>query len=122
MDELQESIHGIRQQNPTWGSFEEALREAYDYERPKGQGRGEFEQWVASTKIHQSASQAFLEFEHHFSQLLPREQWLVGVDKVLMFVRSIDRKERMAIGIKLEDKDGANGLTEDWAEVERVCR
>ena len=26
-DELQESIHKIRQQNPTWGSFEEALRE-----------------------------------------------------------------------------------------------
>ena len=34
-DELQESIHGIRQQNPTWGSFEEAIREAYDYLRPK---------------------------------------------------------------------------------------
>ena len=24
-DELQESIHGIRKQNPTWGSFEQAL-------------------------------------------------------------------------------------------------
>ena len=39
-----------------------------------------------------------------------------------MFVTSIDRKERMAIGIKIEDKDDANGLTEDWAEVKRVCR
>ena len=47
---------------------------------------------------------------------------LVGLDKVLMFVRSIDRKERMTIGIKLEDNDSANGFTEDWAEVERVCR
>ena len=47
---------------------------------------------------------------------------MVGVDKVLMFVRSIDQKERMAIGIKLEDKEGANGLIEDCAEVERVCR
>ena len=28
----------------------------------------------------------------------------MGVDKVLMFVRSIDRKERMTIGIKLEVK------------------
>ena len=29
----------------------------------------------------------------------------------------------MAIGIKLEDNDSANGLIEDnWAEVERVCR
>ena len=34
-DELQESIHEIRQQNPTWESFEEAIREAYDYLRPK---------------------------------------------------------------------------------------
>ena len=46
----------------------------------------------------------------------------MGEDKVLMFVTSIDRKERMEIRIKLEDDDGANGLTEDWAEVERVCR
>ena len=34
-DELQESIHKIRQQNPTWESFEEAIRDAYDYLRPK---------------------------------------------------------------------------------------
>ena len=39
-----------------------------------------------------------------------------------MFVKTIDRKERMDIGIELEDDDGANGLTEDWVEVERVCR
>ena len=121
-DELQESIHKIQQQNPTWGSFEEALREAYDYERPKGRDRREFDEWVASEKTHQSATQAFLEFEHRFARLSVREQRLVGEDKVLMFVRSIDRKERMDIGIKLEDKDGANGLIEDWAEVKRVCR
>ena len=90
-DELQESIHGIRQQNPTWGSFEEALREAYDYERPKGWGRGEFEQWVASAKIHQRERQSFLEFERHFVQFLEHEQRFVGVDKVLIFVRSINR-------------------------------
>ena len=45
----------------------------------------------------------------------------MGEGKVLMFIRSIDRKERMDIGIKLEDDDGANGLTEIWTEVERVC-
>ena len=32
----------------------------------------------------------------------------MGEDKVLMFVTSIDRKERMEIRIKLEDSDGAN--------------
>ena len=117
MDVLQESIHKVRQQNPTWGSFEEALREAYDYESPKGRDRRKFDEWVALEKTYRSTTQAFLEFEHHFAQLSEREQRLVGKNKVLMFVKSIDRKEIMDIGIKLEDDDGANGLTEDWAEV-----
>ena len=38
----------------------------------------------------------------------------MGADKVLLFVRSIDRAEQEAIGIELEEDDGANGLTEDW--------
>ena len=63
----------------------------------KGRGWAEFEQWVASMKIHQSTTQAFLEFERCFAQLSEREQRLVRVDNVLMFVRSIDQKERMAI-------------------------
>ena len=40
----------------------------------------------------------------------------------MLFVVSIDRAEREAIGIELEDDDVANGLTEDWSEVERVCQ
>ena len=83
----------------------------------KGRGWAEFEQWVASMKIHQSTTQAFLEFERCFAQLSEREQRSVRMDKVLMFLRSIDQKERMAIGIKVKNNDGANGLTEDWAEV-----
>ena len=51
-----------------------------------------------------------------------REQRLVGADKVLLFVRSIDRAERLAIGIELKEDDGANGLTEDWSKVGRVCQ
>ena len=46
----------------------------------------------------------------------------MGVDKVMLFVVSIDRAEREAIGIELEDDDVVNGLTEDWSEVERVCQ
>ena len=68
------------------------------------------------------ATKAFKEFERRFTRLPEREQRSVGADKVLLFVRSIDRAEREAIGIELEDDDGANGLTEDWSEVERVCR
>ena len=62
-DKLQESIYEIQQQNTTWGSFEKALSEKYDYERWRGQDRREFDEWVASEKTHRSATQAFLEFE-----------------------------------------------------------
>ena len=51
-----------------------------------------------------------------------REQRLVGADKVLLFVRSIDHAEREVIGIELEEDDGVNGLTEDWSKVEWVCQ
>ena len=68
-----------------------------------------------------SMTQASLEFEHHFSQLLEVERSLVGMDKVLFFMKTIDQREMMAIGIEQKDNDCANCLTEDWAEIERVC-
>ena len=46
----------------------------------------------------------------------------MGADKVLLFVRSIDRAEREAIRIELEEDDGVNGLTEDWSKVGMVCQ
>ena len=49
------------------------------------------------------------------------EDWW-GWIKFCSFVKSIDQKKRTAIGSHLEDEYGANGLTENWAEVERVCR
>ena len=46
----------------------------------------------------------------------------MGANKVLLFVSSIDRAEREAIGIELQEDDGSNGLTEDWLKVGRVCQ
>ena len=65
---------------------------------------------------------AFREFEHRFAQLSDRDQRLVEADKVLLFLKSVNEKGRMAILPELEDDEGKYGLTEDWNEVERVCR
>ena len=46
----------------------------------------------------------------------------MGAGKVLLFIRSIDLAEREAIRIELEQDDGANGLTEDWSKVGKVCQ
>ena len=115
-------VKKLLEAHDSWVTFEKALFEAYGYERLKGRDRRDFDQWVASSKTHQGAMQAFLDFESRFSQLSEQEQRLVGVDKVLMFVKSVDRRERMAIGLKFEEDDGANGLIEDWRKVESICR
>ena len=84
--------------------------------------RREFCLWVTSEKAPRSAMEAFREFDHRFSQLSDRDQESVGADKVLLFLKSVNEKGRMAILPDLEDDEGAYGLTEDWSEVEWVCR
>ena len=52
-------------------------------------------------KTHQSATHAFQVFKRHFAQPLDPDQRLVGVDKMLMFLKSIYWDERMKLGILL---------------------
>ena len=92
----------------------ESLINKTSYKTVEGQSLYKFNQLVSSMKTHQSAMHAFVEFECHFAKLSKRDQRLVGVDKVLMFVKSIDLKERKDIRIRLENDDGGNGLTKDW--------
>ena len=67
-------------------------------------------------KTHLNAMHVFLRVRASFCPTLNEGSKIGrGVNKALMFVRSIDCKERMAIEVQLENDDGANGLTEDWA-------
>ena len=77
----------------------------------------EFGLWVAAVKAPRSAMKAFRDFEHDFAQLSDRDRKSVGVDKVLLFLKSVNEKGRMAILSDLEDDEGAYGLHEDWNEV-----
>ena len=103
---IYEEMKELQKAHNSWLSFKEALREAYGHEEPKGRGLYEFDQWVSSRKTHQSAMHAFVEFEYRFAQLSDRDRRLVRVSKVLLFVKSISRKERKPIGVQLEDDDG----------------
>ena len=82
--------------------------EAYEYDRH------EFGLWVASVKPPRSAMNAFREFDRRFSQLSDWDQESVGVDKVLLFLKSINENGRMAILPELKDDEGAYALIEDW--------
>ena len=105
-------VKELREAYSSWGTFKEALLRAYG-EPLRSQNRCDFDRWVASAKTHRGAMNAFLQFEQRFARLPEREQRLVGAEKFLLFVRSIDRAEREIIIIELEEDDGANGLMED---------
>ena len=79
--------------------------------------RCEFGLWVASVKATRSAMKAFRKFEHRFAQLSDRDRRSLGTAKVLLFLKSVNKKGRMAILPDLEDNEGAYGLTKDWNEV-----
>ena len=66
--------------------------------------------------------EAFREFERRFAQLSERDRRLVGVDKVLLLLKTVRHEERMDILFERQDDRGAHGLTEEWSEVEWVCR
>ena len=82
-----------------------------------------FDKWVASRKTHKCdlILMTFLEFEFHFAQLLEQDQRLVGMNKVLLFLKYVDQEERMKFDIQLEDNDVANHLIKDWEDVRRRC-
>ena len=118
---IHKEVKELGETHSSWETFEEALWRAYE-EPPRSRNWRDFDQWVASAKTHRGANKAFLEFRRRFVRVLKREQRLVGMDKFLLFVRSIDHAKQEVIGIELEEEDGANGLTEDWLKVKRVWR
>jgi hypothetical protein len=115
-------VKELRNAHGSWESFEGALLEACGYGKPEGRSRREFDRWVASARRHRNGMDAFREFEHRFSQLSWWERRSVGADKVLLFLKTVHHEARADILFELQDEDGGHGLTEDWSEVEWVCR
>ena len=57
---IYEEVKKLQESHDSWGFIKKALLEKYDYEESKGQGKGVFDQWVTSSKTHQSAMHTFL--------------------------------------------------------------
>ena len=68
--------------------------------------------------LHDNASVLLREFEEHFARLSALDQTVLDTSRVLLFVKSVDVRDREQVGFLLETDDG---LTTDWAVVKRVC-
>ena len=113
-DELEGSIHEIRNQHPTWTTFEEALKSTYSMEDTSKATRRGFEDWVEMPKQGMKVLEVFTDFEKRFGRLSARDQTILVPDKVAMFLRAVDARDRHDLGILLEDVTTESGLTEEW--------
>ena len=106
----------------SWDIFRIALLKEFEVEDVIGTSRYEFDKWVALKKPYKSALASFQDLECQFSRLLESGKRLVGVDKVLMFLRYANRNEWMKLDIVLKDDDGTSGLIENLDAVKRICQ
>ena len=110
-DGLQGRIHDIRQQYPTWVAFEEALKSIYAIEDSSKATRRGFEDWVETLDKGLKVLDVFLAFENRFGRFSARDQAIFVPDKVIMFLRVVDVRDRKDLGVLLEDTTTESGLT-----------
>ena len=119
-DGLQGSIHGLQQQNPTWEAFEEALKTTFAIEDSSKATRRGFEDWVETSGKGLKVLEVFSTFESRFGRLSARDQTILAPDKVIMFLRAVDVRDRKDLGVLLEDTTTESGLTETWESVRDI--
>ena len=95
MDGLLGSIHDKRQQNLTWAAFEEALKTTYAIEYSSKATRRGFEDWVETPYKGQKVLDVFSTFESRFGRVSARDQAILVLDKVIMFLRVVGTIEVM---------------------------
>ena len=89
------------------------LLKEFEDEYVTSTSRHKFDKWVTSKNSCKNAIASFHELEHQLAPFSNQDRILLGLNKVLTFLKSINRDERMMLGILLEYVDGTNGLTEN---------
>jgi hypothetical protein len=75
-------------------------------------------EWVETPGKGRSASALLRDFEERFARLSTLDRTVLDTSRVLLFVKSVDARNRQKIGLLLETDEE---LTADWAVVKRVC-
>jgi hypothetical protein len=76
-----------------------------------------FEDWVAVPNKGLNVLEVFSEFESRFGMLSTHDRALLVADKVVLFLRAVDVRDRHDLGTLLEDTTTESGLTSDWEVV-----
>ena len=108
----------LQETNPEWSSFERSLLEEYGFGDSSRMTKKDLMDWVESSNKELSASATLHEFEQRFDRLPALDKTILDSNKVLLFIKSVDEKDRRDLGLLLENDEG---LISDWAAVKRAC-
>jgi hypothetical protein len=108
----------VRDESGSWEEFESRLLEKYGHDDALRLSKRNFMECVETPGKGRSASALLREFEYRFAWLSALDLTVLDTSRVLLFVKSVDVRDRETIGSLLETDDG---LTADLAMVKRVC-
>ena len=110
-------IHGV-----SWNAFKQALMQEYSLDDESRISRRRFVDWVNQQNKGLFILDLFRDFQKRFSYLSQLEGTRMALEKVSLFVQSVDDDDRNDLEILLEDPNSDDGLVTDWQAVVNVCR
>ena len=93
-----------RARHATWAEFEKALLAEYILEDAPQMTRHTLMIWIEKKGKNLCASGVYAEFDQKYNQLLSVDQRVLNGDKVLLFLKAVDTKDRRELGSFLEDE------------------
>jgi hypothetical protein len=119
--QVRERIIEIQNAQLTWAEFEKALLTEYMLDDASRMTRHALISWIEKKGKNLSVSGVYAEYDRMYDRLPGTDQRLLDGDKVLLFLKAVDAKDRRELGSLLEDEKQPNGLVTDWATVKRAC-
>ena len=118
---IRERIIEIQNAQTTWAEFEKALLAEYMLDDASRMTRHALISWIEKKGKNLSVSGVYAEYDRMYDRLPSADQRLLDGDKVLLFLKAVDTKDRRELGSLLEDESQPNGLVTNWAVVKRAC-
>ena len=96
----------MRAESRTWEEFEGRLLEKYGLDDALRLSKRDFMEWVETPDKGRNASVLLREFEERFARLSVLDRTILDTSRVLLFVKSVDERDREQVGLLLETDDG----------------
>ena len=107
MPGIHEEVLEVRAESRTWEEFESRLLEKYGLDDALRLSKWDFMEWVEFPGKGRIASVLLREFEERFARLSALDRTVLDMSRVdLLFVKSVDERDREQVGLLLETKDG----------------